>query len=136
MSRQKLTRVELVHSPTYNQEARSAEQKSKQSVSGSPWRSQTPGESGELVRKRFRRRFDGCERSPRACLRGVWWRVHHYLLRWLWAAEGVRPDRWDATGADIGLTGATVILLAVKLTIDRRATTGVSSIVVLLVVVV
>lgn len=32
-------------------------------------------------------------------------------LGWLWAAEGVRPDRWDAIGAGICLLGAAVILL-------------------------
>jgi small multidrug resistance family-3 protein len=31
-------------------------------------------------------------------------------LLWLWAVEGVRPDRWDATGAAICLAGAAVIL--------------------------
>ena len=31
-------------------------------------------------------------------------------LAWLWAAEGVRPDRWDLTGAALCLVGATVIL--------------------------
>ncbi len=30
---------------------------------------------------------------------------------WLWAAEGVRPDRWDVLGAAICLFGAAVILL-------------------------
>lgn len=33
-------------------------------------------------------------------------------LAWLWLAEGVRPDRWDLTGAAICLVGASVILLA------------------------
>ena len=33
-------------------------------------------------------------------------------LAWLWIAEGVRPDRWDAAGAAICLVGASVILLA------------------------
>jgi small multidrug resistance family-3 protein len=33
-------------------------------------------------------------------------------LAWLWAAEGVRPDRWDLAGALICLVGASVILLA------------------------
>jgi len=33
-------------------------------------------------------------------------------LLWLWAAEGVRPDRWDIFGAAICLVGATVILAA------------------------
>ena len=33
-------------------------------------------------------------------------------LAWLWAVEGVRPDRWDALGAGLGLVGAAVILLA------------------------
>ena len=33
-------------------------------------------------------------------------------LAWLWAAEGVRPDRWDALGAAICLVGAGVILWA------------------------
>lgn len=31
-------------------------------------------------------------------------------LAWLWAAEGVRPDRWDAAGATLCLVGAAVIL--------------------------
>jgi small multidrug resistance family-3 protein len=33
-------------------------------------------------------------------------------LLWLWAAEGVRPDRWDLTGVALCLLGASVILLA------------------------
>jgi small multidrug resistance family-3 protein len=32
-------------------------------------------------------------------------------LFWLWAAEGVRPDRFDLAGAAICLVGAGVILL-------------------------
>jgi hypothetical protein len=32
-------------------------------------------------------------------------------LLWLWAIEGVRPDRWDVAGALICLFGAAVILL-------------------------
>jgi small multidrug resistance family-3 protein len=31
-------------------------------------------------------------------------------LLWLWAVEGVRPDRWDVAGAGICLAGAAVIL--------------------------
>lgn len=31
-------------------------------------------------------------------------------LAWLWAVEGVRPDRWDATGALFCLAGAAVIV--------------------------
>ncbi len=31
-------------------------------------------------------------------------------LVWLWAVEGMRPDRWDAIGAAICLLGAAVIL--------------------------
>ena len=31
-------------------------------------------------------------------------------LVWLWAFEGMRPDRWDVTGAAICLLGAAVIL--------------------------
>ncbi len=31
-------------------------------------------------------------------------------LGWLWAAEGVKPDRWDLIGAGICLCGAAVIL--------------------------
>lgn len=31
-------------------------------------------------------------------------------LVWLWAFEGMRPDRWDLTGAAICLVGAAVIL--------------------------
>lgn len=33
------------------------------------------------------------------------------FLAWLWAVEGVRPDRWDGIGAVICLVGAAVILL-------------------------
>jgi small multidrug resistance family-3 protein len=31
-------------------------------------------------------------------------------LLWLWAVEGVRPDRWDVLGSAICLMGACVIL--------------------------
>ena len=31
-------------------------------------------------------------------------------LIWLWTVEGLRPDRWDMTGAMICLVGAAVIL--------------------------
>lgn len=31
-------------------------------------------------------------------------------LLWLWAAEGVRPDRWDVAGAALCLIGAALIL--------------------------
>jgi small multidrug resistance family-3 protein len=31
-------------------------------------------------------------------------------ILWLWAVEGVIPDRWDITGAAISLAGAAVIL--------------------------
>ncbi|WP_062205708.1 YnfA family protein [Aureimonas sp. AU12] len=33
-------------------------------------------------------------------------------LGWLWAVEGVRPDRYDVIGAALCLTGAAVILWA------------------------
>jgi small multidrug resistance family-3 protein len=32
-------------------------------------------------------------------------------LAWLWAVEGVRPDRWDLLGAGLCVAGAAVILL-------------------------
>ena len=32
-------------------------------------------------------------------------------LLWLWAVEGMRPDRWDLSGAAICLLGAAIILL-------------------------
>jgi len=32
-------------------------------------------------------------------------------LVWLWRVEGLRPDRWDLTGAAICLIGAAVIVL-------------------------
>ncbi|MET3661301.1 YnfA family protein [Aquamicrobium ahrensii] len=32
-------------------------------------------------------------------------------LGWLWFAEGLRPDKWDVTGAAICLAGASLILL-------------------------
>jgi small multidrug resistance family-3 protein len=31
-------------------------------------------------------------------------------LGWLWAVEGLRPDRWDLIGAATCLTGAAIIL--------------------------
>ena len=31
-------------------------------------------------------------------------------LAWLWAIEGVKPDRWDTLGAAICLVGAAVVL--------------------------
>jgi small multidrug resistance family-3 protein len=31
-------------------------------------------------------------------------------LGWLWAVEGLRPDRWDLTGAAICLAGAALML--------------------------
>jgi small multidrug resistance family-3 protein len=31
-------------------------------------------------------------------------------LGWLWAVEGVTPDRWDTVGATICLVGAAIIL--------------------------
>ena len=31
-------------------------------------------------------------------------------LTWLWIVEGVRPDRWDVSGAIICLVGATLIV--------------------------
>lgn len=33
-------------------------------------------------------------------------------LGWLWAIEGVRPDRWDLAGATLCLAGTVVILTA------------------------
>ena len=30
-------------------------------------------------------------------------------LVWLWAAEGLRPDRWDMVGAGVSLAGAATI---------------------------
>ena len=32
-------------------------------------------------------------------------------LAWLWAVEGVRPDRWDTAGATLCLAGAALIVL-------------------------
>jgi len=32
-------------------------------------------------------------------------------LGWLWAVEGMRPDRWDFSGAAVCLAGAGIILL-------------------------
>ena len=33
-------------------------------------------------------------------------------LIWLWAVEGIRPDKWDVSGAAVCLLGAAIILLA------------------------
>jgi len=30
-------------------------------------------------------------------------------LPWLWIVEGTRPDRWDATGGAVVLTGAVIV---------------------------
>lgn len=32
-------------------------------------------------------------------------------LAWLWGVEGLRPDRWDVTGAALCLAGAAIIVL-------------------------
>ncbi len=32
-------------------------------------------------------------------------------LAWLWTVEGVRPDRWDVSGAALCLIGTCIILL-------------------------
>lgn len=32
-------------------------------------------------------------------------------LCWLWGVEGLRPDRWDVTGAIVCLIGTSIILL-------------------------
>lgn len=32
-------------------------------------------------------------------------------LAWLWAVEGVRPDRWDVAGSALCVAGAAVVLL-------------------------
>jgi len=37
-------------------------------------------------------------------------------LGWLWAVEGMRPDRWDAIGALVCLIGAGIILLGPRAT--------------------
>ena len=31
-------------------------------------------------------------------------------LAWLWAIEGLRPDRWDLIGASLCLIGASIIV--------------------------
>ena len=33
-------------------------------------------------------------------------------LGWLWAVEGMRPDRWDLVGAGVCLVGAGIVLFA------------------------
>ena len=35
-------------------------------------------------------------------------------ILWLWIAEGVRPDRWDLTGAAVCLAGAAIILFPAR----------------------
>jgi small multidrug resistance family-3 protein len=32
-------------------------------------------------------------------------------LAWLWGVEGLRPDRWDVTGAVVCLVGAAIIIV-------------------------
>ncbi len=36
-------------------------------------------------------------------------------LIWLWAVEGVRPDRWDYAGAVLCLIGSAVILMGPRI---------------------
>ena len=36
-------------------------------------------------------------------------------LIWMWLVEGVRPDRWDAIGVTVSLTGALIIFAAPRL---------------------
>lgn len=33
-------------------------------------------------------------------------------VAWLWAVDGIRPDRWDAIGVALSLTGMAVIYFA------------------------
>ena len=33
-------------------------------------------------------------------------------LAWLWAVEGIRPDRWDLIGSTLCLTGAAIIFFS------------------------
>jgi small multidrug resistance family-3 protein len=35
-------------------------------------------------------------------------------ILWLWAVEGVRPDRWDLTGGAVCLLGAAIILCGLR----------------------
>lgn len=37
-------------------------------------------------------------------------------LAWLWAVEGVRPDRWDLIGVAVCLVGAAIILFGPRQT--------------------
>lgn len=37
-------------------------------------------------------------------------------LFWLWAVEGMRPDRWDTFGGIVGLAGTAIILLGPRST--------------------
>jgi small multidrug resistance family-3 protein len=39
-------------------------------------------------------------------------------LAWLWAVEGVRPDRWDAAGAALCLLGAALIIIGPRAQIE------------------
>jgi len=38
-------------------------------------------------------------------------------LAWLWADEGIRPDRWDTLGAAVCLVGAAIILFGPRASI-------------------
>ena len=37
-------------------------------------------------------------------------------LGWLWLAEGIRPNGWDAAGAGLAIAGALVILIGTQMT--------------------
>lgn len=39
-------------------------------------------------------------------------------LGWLWAVEGVRPDRWDTIGSAICIIGALIILYGPRTIVD------------------
>lgn len=33
-------------------------------------------------------------------------------ILWLWAVDGIRPDRWDLIGSGIAIAGMAIIMLA------------------------
>ena len=41
-------------------------------------------------------------------------------LFWLWVVEGVRPDRWDVTGAVVCLAGAAIIIYGPRSQVPDR----------------
>src|SRR5713101_672494 len=58
---------------------------------------------------RFRVAAHVCTRAQRAGRTPRRWRLRRQALVWLWAVDGVKPDRWDLIGVGVTLVGMALI---------------------------